>query len=234
MPGRFTLRCDAAPLAGLVNMRIDAELLDRAVAGAPAVLRLYTWREPTLSLGYFQKSEVDVPPAFADLPRVVRLSGGGAILHDHELTYSLVLPRYHPLSRDPSRLYARAHSAIVRVLNANGLPCKLHGERESPEPRPAEFLCFQRRDPNDIVAGTHKIAGSAQRRRKGAVLQHGSILLRASEFAPHIPGTLDLGSKLDLDRLRAVFAVAIRQELRRASKSEQADTSENTSAGCRE
>src|SRR5690242_18095105 len=75
------------------SMAIDEALLESAAGGGPLTLRFYQWSEPTLSLGYFQRYEDrSLHPASLDCPIVRRPTGGGAILHDKELTYSLALP----------------------------------------------------------------------------------------------------------------------------------------------
>ncbi|MFK7818592.1 MAG: biotin/lipoate A/B protein ligase family protein [Planctomycetaceae bacterium] len=177
--------------SGSDNMRIDEELLNVAASNEVNTLRFYQWSEPTISLGYFQK-DVRAPEGLEQLPVVQRLSGGGAILHHHELTYSLSLGRSHPCVLDPTGIYRVVHAAIIECLGELGFECSLRGEAAS-DPTNKSFLCFSRSDPNDIVHRAHKVVGSAQRRRRGAVLQHGSILLRTSEFAPEIPGIVDLG-----------------------------------------
>lgn len=175
------------PLSGERNMAVDAMLLDSAVAGRCTV-RFYEWSEPTVSLGHFQSTDA-VPLSLAHLPRVRRLSGGGAILHHHELTYSCALPSAHPVTTHPGSLYDRIHEAIIHTVAAFGVNCHLRGvEVFSDQP----FLCFGRGDARDIVIGSHKIVGSAQRRRQGAVLQHGSILLAHSPDASEFPGILEL------------------------------------------
>ena len=72
------------------------------------------------------------------------------------------------------------------------------------------FLCFSRGDARDIVLGQHKVLGSAQRRRRGAVLQHGSLLLALSEFAPEFPGLRELTS---FERSIREVAVGLRDVL---------------------
>lgn len=194
-----------APASGPWNMAVDEALLLTADASGETVLRLYQWSEPTLSLGYFQKAADRARhPASQPLALVRRATGGGAIVHDHELTYSLAtrFPGQQP--GQASQLVQLAHQAIVDVLCAWGLPARRwsgtpHASEKPRSPgtvRDGEadepFLCFQRRADEDVVLGDSKVAGSAQRRRRKGVLQHGSILMRRSEFAPELPGILDL------------------------------------------
>lgn len=180
---------DHGPLTGEKNMQVDAEMLVRAVAGE-ATFRTYQWSEPTVSLGHFQvTTAAEVPERFAALPVVQRLSGGGAILHDQELTYSLALPKTHPLTNTPSLIYNAVHQCIIDILKTFGVQCEMRGEAAFAD---KPFLCFGRGDERDIVITGQKIVGSAQRRRQGAVLQHGSILLRQSRYAPEFPGIVDL------------------------------------------
>ncbi|QDT65436.1 lipoate--protein ligase family protein [Calycomorphotria hydatis] len=199
------LQVDEHPRSGEMNMALDEAALDAAADGQGCFVRLYRWNAPTISLGHFQKeAQLDVPPELADLPRVRRLSGGGAILHDRELTYSFTLPRSHPLADDPTLLYVAMHDVLIAELSKIGVTARLRGEKpESTSTPPPEeaFLCFLREDPRDIVidlgaeqakSQSVKIVGSAQRRRRGAVLQHGSILLWASEFSREVPGILNL------------------------------------------
>jgi len=192
------------PAAGPWNMAVDEALLAAATESEVPVLRFYQWQRPTLSLGYFQRyaDRASHPPSLeADVVR--RLSGGGAILHDRELTYSLILPRTHPLARDTQALYDKVHQAIVQLLDnfisQASVPWQLVlCETTSTRDRKSEpFLCFQRRSRGDVLlrsmepksnVAEYKIVGSAQRRRHGDVLQHGSILLAQSEAAPELLG----------------------------------------------
>jgi len=170
-------------------MEIDEVLLNSALTGL-ASLRFYQWDQPTVSLGHFQaKQALEVPLRFSGLPIVRRLSGGGAILHDQELTYSCALPAAHPICRDPGKLYDVIHAALIAVLTQFQVHCRVRGEDAFAD---QSFLCFSRGDARDIVIGRQKIVGSAQRRRQGAILQHGSILLRQSRFAPEFPGIREL------------------------------------------
>lgn len=181
---------EESPRTGPENMATDEALLNQAVSEGLCAVRLYQWSEPTLSTGYFQKLErVAVPPALEELPRVRRLSGGGAILHHHELTYSCVLPPNHEFTSDPSRIYDRIHAVIARYFASLGADVICRGIQQ--DEKEGQFLCFLRGDARDLLVGEEKVVGSAQRRRKGAILQHGSILLRRSELLPEIGGLWD-------------------------------------------
>ena len=172
------------------NMAVD-EALVRA-ASLPT-LRLYGWSPPAISLGRFQKaSEPDVAELLeAGLPVVRRMTGGGAIVHWHEVTYSLTVPEQHDLVSGSTReSYAAIHAPIRRALENLGVRSEVRdvagGTRE-----PA--LCFHRITSLDLVIGDLKLVGSAQRRTEGRVLQHGSIVLKQN---PLQPGTADLESAL--------------------------------------
>ncbi len=192
-----------SPLAGPWNMAVDEVLLDYASTAGRCTWRFYQWEEPTLSLGYFQReAEREVHAASRDCPVVRRLTGGGAILHDAELTYSLAVPAGHPLAAHRDRLYEAVHGSLIDVLA--GWRIEADAARPSVTLRPEEepFLCFQRRSPGDVVLEGIKIAGSAQRRRRGAVLQHGSVLLATSAAAPEIAPPDSLGrGRLSAQRL---------------------------------
>ena len=166
---------------GAFNMALDEALLEHVGRGAsPPTLRLYRWDPPTISLGYFQpyaEYAALAPPAGA-LPVVRRQTGGGAILHDQELTYSLTLPLGHELLAGGARgLYEQMHAAIAEALGPLGVRAQRRGSGAEDSPRRGPFFCFARRYAEDLVLDGGKIAGSAQRRTKRAVLQHGSIML---------------------------------------------------------
>lgn len=188
MEGRLILD-EARP--GAMNMAIDEMLLYQVAETGNPVLRFYEWSQPTLSLGYFQRHiDREQHRASLNCDIVRRASGGGAILHDRELTYSLVLPQR---SRHAKSMHLRVHKIIAHLLNQFRVPAKIC------EPQPGcgdePFLCFQRRAAGDLLLGDFKICGSAQRKNRGVVLQHGSLLLEKSQFAPELPGLFDLADK---------------------------------------
>jgi lipoate-protein ligase A len=189
--GTVRVVIESEPQDGARNMALDEALLDTALERGECTVRLYRWREATVSLGYFQRADAaEANPELAALPMVRRLTGGGAILHHHEWTYSCSVPAGHPLAESPTQIYDRVHERFVAALREQGIEAALRGEALAG--REGTFLCFGRGDPHDIVLRGHKILGSAQRRRRGAVLQHGSLLIRRSEHAPQFPGLNDL------------------------------------------
>jgi lipoate-protein ligase A len=218
--GTVLLLVESTARSGSWNMATDEYLLEAALSDNLKAVRMYRWEEPTVSLGYFQDSADDaLVTMFQNLAAVRRLSGGGAILHHHELTYSFVLPADHPLALVPTELYGRVHRAIIDVLRDFGASCSMRGEDDAKSDEP--FLCFIRGDRHDIHCSGHKVVGSAQRRRKGAVLQHGSIIIERSPHAPEIPGLRDLpnglreepASSSRLDQLEDRLGTAIAETL---------------------
>jgi len=188
-----------ARASGTWNMAVDEVLLQAARDERVRTLRLYQWSPATISLGYFQHlAERRHHAASAQLPLVRRPSGGGAIVHDGELTYSLAIPLADDRPLVARQLLATVHQSLVELFSESGVPV-VRCPPSSGQPRGAEpFLCFQRRATDDLLLGGHKVAGSAQRRQRGALLQHGSILLRASTAAPELPGIEDLAPTREL------------------------------------
>ncbi len=201
---------------GAAQMAVDEALLDSVAAEPCPTLRFYRWSRPTLSLGYFQNYAERLAHAPSrDCPLVRRQTGGGAILHDQELTYSLVVPCADPLAHEPARLYEAAHDALIELLAAYGCQAQRQCEPAASAQCQQPFLCFQRRTPGDVLLGPIKICGSAQRRRRGAILQHGSLLLARSAAAPELPGILEqCGHPLDPGELSTGWGHGIAERLR--------------------
>ncbi|MBI2477324.1 MAG: lipoate--protein ligase family protein [Planctomycetia bacterium] len=183
------------PGRGSWNMAVDESLLLSVGQGRIATLRLYRWEQPTLSLGYFQRFDArcEHPPS-AKLPVVRRATGGGAIIHDHELTYSFVTPIRNRFSSEAQDFVKQFHALLIATLAAWNIEATLCGDTAA-ETKSEPFLCFQRRNSLDIIVANAKVVGSAQRRHQGALLQHGSILLARSPFAEALPGLSDLSDK---------------------------------------
>jgi lipoyl(octanoyl) transferase len=183
--------------SGVRNMALDEALLEAALERGICTVRWYRWETATVSLGYFQEADaVALSPELAGCPVVRRLTGGGAIVHHHEWTYSCAVPSNHPLAAEPGRLYGLVHERIIVALAECGIEATLRGAASTGSN--VAFLCFGRGDARDVVLRGHKIVGSAQRRRKGAVLQHGSVLLRRSQFAPQFTGALELAGLAEI------------------------------------
>jgi lipoate-protein ligase A len=148
-------------------MALDQALLESLAAGSPPVLRFFGWQPPAVSLGYFQgiEDEVDLRAcARRGVDLVRRISGGGAVFHQEEVTYSLILPAAHPLAQGSLEdSYRRFCRGIILGLESLGLE--------------AAFAPI-----NDVVlcqgpwAG-RKVSGNAQSRRQSCILHHGTVLL---------------------------------------------------------
>jgi lipoate-protein ligase A len=164
------------PASGPENMALDEALMARARTTGEWVLRVYSWSRPTLSVGRHQNARDAYEPASvadAGFAVVRRLTGGRAILHDREVTYSVTAP-----STDAGALresYRRINRLLIDGLRALGADVEIATTTRvtaldlSP--------CFERPAPGELVAGGRKLAGSAQWRENGALLQHGSILV---------------------------------------------------------
>ena len=171
------------------NMAVDQVVLDSVDQSGLPTLRFYRWREPSLSLGYFQPLAGRAQHGPSErLPVVRRATGGGAIVHHRELTYSLAIPIDRRRAGGLEWLYELVHGVIIEVLAEIGCQARPFHQVGGSLCRCDPFLCFQRRTREDLIVSGYKVVGSAQRRGRNAVLQHGSILMRASEFAPELPG----------------------------------------------
>jgi lipoate-protein ligase A len=175
---------------GAWNMAADETLLQAAASGI-ASFRLYGWSQPTLSLGYFQSSAVSrAYLRLSDLAWVRRPSGGAALVHHLEVTYALALPPGTPWQRSGESWLRRMHVLLADALASLGVSARMCGDQE--ERKLDDVLCFLHHTPGDLLLGEAKIVGSAQRKQRGALMQHGSILLAASPWTPQLPGIREL------------------------------------------
>ncbi|MBR5709302.1 MAG: hypothetical protein IKX40_00930 [Thermoguttaceae bacterium] len=195
--------------SGVWNMSFDEALLRRA----EPICRFYRWDTPTVSLGYFQKPELN--PLTCSTVR--RTTGGGAIVHDNELTYSIVFPAHSEQYEWGPDLYGIVHQSLISVLRSIGVDAKMAHDDPPMREKDKPFLCFERRSRYDIVLADqngkeYKIMGSAQRRTQEAVLQHGSILLNRSSVWTDLLGINDLvklPEPLTTERLINLWAPAL-------------------------
>jgi lipoate-protein ligase A len=175
------------------NMALDEALLEAVSSGAslPA-LRFFGWKPPAVSLGYFQglEEEVDLEACRRHGVDVVRrISGGGAVFHHAEITYSLIMPLSHPRADSSvSESYRVLCAGITAGLGRLGVG--------------AVFAPI-----NDILAGGRKISGNAQTRRKGCLLQHGTVLL---DLDPELMFSL---LKVPQEKLKGKLIEDIRQRV---------------------
>jgi lipoyl(octanoyl) transferase len=172
------------------NMALDEALLDWHSQGKiPPVIRFYGWEPAALSIGYFQKveKEIDLEAVKAQgLGFVRRPTGGRGVLHEHELTYSVIVSEEHPeMPKTVTEAYRVISEGILKGFHQLGLEAyfavpKTEEERSAlKDPRSA--VCFDAPSWYELVVEGRKVAGSAQTRQKGVILQHGAILLDLDE-----------------------------------------------------
>lgn len=161
------------------NMAIDELLLKWHSEGkTPPTLRFYGWEKPSLSVGYFQNVEKTVEFAGIEKHRcdlVRRLTGGSAVLHDNELTYSIVVSESHPkIPRSVNKAYYILSQGLLEGYRLLGINADFAiSERELLRERSA--VCFEKPAIYEMVVDGKKISGNAQTRKNGVLLQHGSI-----------------------------------------------------------
>jgi len=168
------------PARGAWNMAVDEAILETAGRGASLpTLRLYDWAPACLSLGYAQSyKDVDETLLKAHGWDVVRrATGGRAILHVDELTYSVTAPPHEPrVLGSVLESYSRLAGALVSAVLALGLPVEMETNAASPASAKGP-VCFEVPSAYEIVVAGKKLIGSAQARKKEGVLQHGTFPL---------------------------------------------------------
>lgn len=203
------------------NMALDEALLDWHSEGKiPPTIRFYGWNPATLSIGYFQKVEKEINMDAVrehQLGFVRRPTGGRGVLHEHELTYSVIVSEEHPeMPKTVTEAYRVISEGILKGFHRLGLdayfavPQSLE-ERESLK-NPRSAVCFDAPSWYELVVEGRKVAGSAQTRQKGVILQHGSILLDIDE--EKLFSLFHYPSERVKERMRAAFknkAVAINE-----------------------
>jgi lipoyl(octanoyl) transferase len=168
MLGELHVYDDLEPKPAALNMAVDEALLVDAVA---PILRFYRWRQPSLSFGYFGR--------YAEAARqsdqreiVRRWTGGGLVPHGDDLTYSVIIPKAHPLlAKSSLEIYAAVHEAIRRALASNNIEAALVNQAA---PKISDH-CFANAVRADVMCAGRKIAGAAHRRSRAGLLHQGSI-----------------------------------------------------------
>ncbi|MCI0860655.1 MAG: lipoate--protein ligase family protein [Chloroflexi bacterium] len=224
------------PTSGAMNMALDEAILE-AVTGLrmPPTLRFYAWNPPCLSIGYAQ-SVADVNPAAIkregwDLVR--RATGGRAILHTDEITYSITAPADHPIFAHgvlPS--YKRISLALISGLEKMGLLPELHTSHPR-HPSNGNPVCFQNPSAFEIMVNGKKLVGSAQLRRAGGILQHGSLPLQG-ELGRICLALLYASDHLRQQAMREIGQHAISVEGALGNRISWADTARHLAAGFEE
>ncbi len=223
------------PLKGYDNMAVD-EAIQRACGRGevPPTLRFYQWDPACLSLGYFQDVNKEVNLAGlegAGVDLVRRSTGGKAVLHDDELTYSVVIPE-KDLRGSVLETYYEISTALVEGLRNLGLPAHIAALEHGVTSRDTRFrqaACFSAPSWFEIIVSQKKVIGSAQNRKNGIILQHGSIPF--SFDAQKIVGCLRTSSPEHASRAATMLArkaAGVSQALGR-----QVSRSELESAICR-
>ena len=168
------------------NMAMDEKLLDWHSEGKiPPVLRFYGWKPAGISVGYFQKTSGKIDINAAEnygIELVRRLTGGRAVLHDQELTYSVLVSEDYP---EMPRSIKEAYMVISKGLLEGFKELGIHAEFSIPQGKlqtTDSAVCFEEPSWYELVVEGKKAAGSAQTRKKGVILQHGSVPLNVDEI----------------------------------------------------
>lgn len=163
-----------------LNMSIDEAILDSHIHGlCPPTLRVYTWSPPAISLGYFQDLETEIEVRRCSelgVDIVRRLTGGRAILHDEELTYSVVTSEQFGFPRSLAESYRLLNRGLIAAYGMLGLEVSL----EAHPREPFSAACFSSAGLADLTFQGRKLCGSAQYRKSNALLQHGSLPIRVN------------------------------------------------------
>ena len=166
---------------GVENMRRDAALLENCPPHVLGVLRLYTWARPSISLGHMQRAEdlLDLQACRNDgIDVVQRPTGGRAILHAEEITYSFVSSTARaPFEGGLQGTHRILAECLQRGLAALGITATLSRPTQDRQRRLLRQPCFSSAGRAEILVDGRKLLGSAQRRTRDAFLQHGSLLL---------------------------------------------------------
>ena len=190
-----------------LNMAIDEAIFQLMVENRlPPILRLYTWNPAALSIGYFQDAESPLIKRYAEkgYPLVRRPTGGLAVLHENEMSYSMVgafARDGFPENRQVA--YKKAHESIKEALSAFGFEVNLHHGKD---PWNKETFCSSSQITYDIILrGKGKIGGSAQKVARETLLQHGCISL---------PEGMDgncLKAKI-IEKFEKIFQIKLKQQ----------------------
>ncbi|MCL5734234.1 MAG: lipoate--protein ligase family protein [Actinobacteria bacterium] len=186
-----------------LNMAIDEAILDAHIQGCcPPTLRVYRWDPRAISVGYFQNLETEIDAQKCQesgVDVVRRLTGGKAILHDDELTYSIVTSEEYGSPKSLARSYWLLNQGLIAAYGILGLKVGL----EAHPGEPSSAACFSGAGSADLTFEGRKVCGSAQYRRGTALLQHGSLPI--SVDAPLLFSALQFPSDAAREEAQAEF-----------------------------
>lgn len=181
---------NSGPCSPSYNMAMDEALLDWHSEGLiPPVIRFYEWNPATLSIGYFQSVEKEIDMEAVKklgLGFVRRPTGGRGVLHEHELTYSVIVTESYPsMPATITEAYRVISEGLLLGFQHLGLDAYFSvpntDEQKDNLKKPKSAVCFDTPSWYELVVEGKKVAGSAQTRQKGVILQHGAILLDLDE-----------------------------------------------------
>ncbi len=210
---------NSGPCTPSFNMALDEALLDWHSEGLiPPVVRFYEWNPATLSIGYFQSVEKEIDMEAVErlgLGFVRRPTGGRGVLHEHELTYSVIVSEAYPnMPATVTEAYRVISEGLLLGFQQLGLDAYFSipdtDEKRQELKKPKSGVCFDSPSWYELVVEGKKVAGSAQTRQKGVILQHGAILLDIDE--DKLIQTFKFASEALRDRVKASLskkAVAI-------------------------
>ena len=176
---------NTGPLKAAMNMAIDESVqMHYLQNAAPPTLRVFRWEQPSISLGRFQSIEREIESDRCQqlgVALVRRPTGGRAVYHRDEFTYSIVIGKRHGVPAGVVAAYAYLAQGLIAALQSLGVPTVLSDERVSKHPSAA---CFASSTQADLTSGGFKLVGSAQVWKDDALLQQGSLPLddRGAEF----------------------------------------------------
>lgn len=175
---------ESGPCSPAYNMAMDEAIMNwQRRTGMPPVLRFYSWAPAGISVGFFQKlnGSIDLEAAAKlGIPLVRRQTGGKAVLHDHELTYSVVIPEQHPsMPKSVKEAYLVISRGLLEGYRNLGIQAELAAETK--RQKQSSAVCFEEPSWHELTVAGKKAAGSAQTRKQGIILQHGSIPLSLDE-----------------------------------------------------
>jgi lipoate-protein ligase A len=217
---------DTGPCRASYNMALDEVIAMEVKKGnALPTLRLYAWDKPSVSIGYFQKvSDINIDYCMGKgIPIVRRPTGGRAILHDHEITYSFsVKTDSGVFSKGLLDSYKKISNAFGIALSKIGIASELKLQREPHRNRSP--LCFQSTSYGEITVNSKKVIGSAQKRWPNGLLQQGCIpfiidkdeidkvfRLKSSERGNKFTGLKNIFSDINIERIKNAIRVSFEE-----------------------